>query len=321
MLGAWFLASGFMAMTLAVAGCGDYTGDENGQATFAETIAPPSNDRLPVDVDSRPMLIAHRGGTADYPENTLLAIVNAQKSGVDGMWVTVQVSGDGIPVLYRPVDLSVLTNGKGRVNAQTVKQLKELNAGWNFAREDVNPYRQKAVQIPTLEEAIGAIPPSMPLFLDLKQTPAQPLVDAVSRVLVKTAAVERAVIYSTDAEVSALAAQSGLKVAESRDMTRQRLLNMALNHRCEPAPSAGRWAGFELHRDVIVSEKFTLGTGVSQVDAELWDPSSIECFNSQHAGMKTLGFAVKTEDDFRLARKIGLNAVLVDSPRAARNWQ
>ncbi|MGL4831021.1 MAG: hypothetical protein ACRCWS_00350, partial [Propionibacteriaceae bacterium] len=161
----------------------------------------------------------------------------------------------------------------------------------------------------------------MPLFLDLKQAPAQPLVDAVARVLVKTAAVERSVIYSTDAEVTALAAQRSLEVAESRDMTRQRLLNMALNHRCEPAPSIGRWAGFELHRDVSVSETFTLGTGASQVDAELWDPSSIECFNSQQAGMKTIGFAVKTEDDFRLARKIGLNAVLVDSPLAARNWQ
>ncbi|WP_207549371.1 hypothetical protein, partial [Mycobacteroides chelonae] len=68
MLGAWFLTSGLMVMAFTVAGCGHYTGDENGHATFAETIAPPSNDQLPVDVDSRPMLIAHRGGTADYPE-------------------------------------------------------------------------------------------------------------------------------------------------------------------------------------------------------------------------------------------------------------
>ncbi|MFA4085145.1 glycerophosphodiester phosphodiesterase family protein [Mycobacteroides salmoniphilum] len=321
MLGAWSLTSGFVVAALAVTGCGHYPSDENGHATFAETVAPSVGDELPSDAGSRPMLIAHRGGTADYPENTLLAITKAQKSGVDGMWVTVQVSSDGVPVLYRPVDLSVLTNGSGRVGSKTVKQLKELNAAWNFNKGDINPYRRQAVRIPTLEEALAAIPPNMPLFLDLKQTPAQPLVDAVSRVLVRAAAVERSIIYSTDAEVTALAARSGLEVAESRDTTRQRLLNMALNHRCEPVSSIGRWAGFELHRNVVVTEKFTLGTGTSRVDAELWDPASIECFSSQQSGMKTIGFAVNTEDDFRMARKIGLSAVLVDSPRAARRWQ
>lgn len=321
MLDAWSLTSGFIVVALAVTGCGHCASHENGHATFAETVAPSVDDKLPTDAGSRPMLIAHRGGTADYPENTLLAITSAEKSGAGGMWITVQVSGDGIPVLYRPVDLSVLTDGSGRVDSKTVKQLKELNAGWNFVKGDLNPYRRQAVRIPTLEEAIAAIPPSMPIFLDLKQTPAQPLVDAVTRVLVKTAAVERSVVYSTDAEVTALAVQSGLEVAESRDMTRRRLLNMALNHRCEPAPSTGRWAGFELRRNVIVTEKFTLGTGVSEINAELWDPSSIECFNSQQARMKTIGFAVNTEDDFRLARKVGLDAVLVDSPRAAQSWQ
>ncbi|WP_064410159.1 MULTISPECIES: glycerophosphodiester phosphodiesterase family protein [Mycobacteroides] len=282
-------------------------------------MAPSTGGELPSDI--RPMLIAHRGGAGDYPENTVLAITNAVKSGVGGMWVTVQVSSDGVPVLYRPLDLSKLTDGSGPVNSKTVQQLKALNAGWNFGKIDINPYRRQAVQIPTLEEAIAAIPPGMPLFLDLKQIPAGPLVDAVSAVLVKTGAVERSIIYSTDADVTALAAKSGLDIAESRDMTRERLLNMALNHRCAPAPSIGRWAGFEMHRDVTVTEKFTLGAGVSQVSAELWAPDSIECFSSLHSGMKTIGFSVNTEDDFRLARKIGLDAVLIDSPRAAKDWR
>ncbi|MFD6197314.1 glycerophosphodiester phosphodiesterase family protein [Mycobacteriaceae bacterium NPDC060252] len=321
MLGALSLASGFVIAAFAVAGCGHYPSDEYGRAIFAETVAPTNGDHHPMDTEFRPMLIAHRGGTGDYPENTVLAITNAVKAGADGMWVTVQVSSDGIPVLYRPLDLSALTDGSGPVNSKTLKQLKGLNAGWNFAKSDTNPYRRRAIQIPTLEEAIAAIPPRMPLFLDLKQMPAQPLVDAVSRVLVKAAAVERSIIYSTDAEVTAAAARSGLDVAESRDMTRQRLLNMALNHRCEPRPSIGSWAGFELHRDIIVTEKFTLGTGVSQVGAELWAPDSIECFNSLQSDMKTIGFSVNTEDDYRLAQKIGLDAVLVDSPRAAKNWQ
>ena len=269
------------------------------------------------------MIIAHRGGTGDFPENTVAAITNAVASGVDGMWLTVQASSDGVPVLYRPADLAALTDGAGPVNAKTAQQLQQLNAGWNFTEPGVDgyPYRQRATPIPTLEQAVAAVPPDMTLFLDLKQTPAQPLVSAVAEVLTRTGAASRSTIYSTDADITnAALQQQGLRVAESRDITRQRLLNMALNHHCDPAPDAGKWAGFELHRDVTITEKFTLGTGVSQVNADLWDPAAVECFKSQ-SGMKVMGFAVKTADDYQLAKKVGLDAVLVDSPRAVQQWR
>ncbi|AKN18425.1 hypothetical protein B586_03375 [Mycobacterium haemophilum DSM 44634] len=276
----------------------------------------------PVPVDE-PLIIAHRGGTGDFPENTVAAITNAVASGVDGVWLTVQASSDGVPVLYRPADLATLTDGTGPVNAKTAQQLQQLNAGWNFTEPGVDgyPYRQRATPIPTLEQAIAVVPPDMTLFLDLKQTPAQPLVSAVAEVLTRTGAAPRSTIYSTDADITnAASQQQGLRVAESRDTTRQRLLNMALNRRCDPAPEAGKWAGFELHRDVTVTEKFTLGTGVSQVNADLWDPAAVECFKSQ-PGMKVMGFAVKTADDYQLAKKVGLDAVLVDSPRAVQQWR
>ena len=224
-----------------------------------------------------PMIIAHRGGTGDFPENTILAITNAVQAGVDGLWLTVQASSDGVTVLYRPTDLSSLTNGAGAVNSKTA--------------------------------------------LELQQQPAQPVVSAVVDVLRRTSSTARSVVYSTDAGITDLAVQQAdLNVAESRDLTRERLLNMALVHRCEPAPSRGVWAGFELHREVTVTEAFTLGTGVSEVDAELWDPASVECFTSQ-PGSRVMGFAVNTSDDYRFAAKIGLDAVLVDSPRAARQWR
>lgn len=280
-------------------------------------------DASPPGPADEPMIIAHRGGTGDFPENTVAAITNAVASGVDGMWLTVQASSDGVPVLYRPADLAALTDGAGPVNAKTAQQLQQLNAGWNFTEPGVDgyPYRQRATPIPTLEQAVAAVPPDMTLFLDLKQTPAQPLVSAVAEVLTRTGAASRSTIYSTDADITnAALQQQGLRVAESRDITRQRLLNMALNHHCDPAPDAGKWAGFELHRDVTITEKFTLGTGVSQVNADLWDPAAVECFKSQ-SGMKVMGFAVKTADDYQLAKKVGLDAVLVDSPRAVQQWR
>jgi glycerophosphoryl diester phosphodiesterase len=268
-----------------------------------------------------PLIIAHRGGTGDFPENTILAINNAVQAGVDGLWLTVQASRDQVAMLYRPTDLSSLTNGAGPVNSKTAFELQQLNAGFNFAGVDGYPYRENAIGIPTLEQAVSVVPADMPLFLDLKQQPAQPVVSAVVDVLRRTGSTARTVVYSTDAGITDLAVQQAdLNVAESRDLTRERLLNMALVHRCEPAPSRGIWAGFELYREVTVTEAFTLGTGVSKVDAELWDPASVECFTSQ-PGSRVMGFAVNTCDDYRFAAKIGLDAVLVDSPRAARQWR
>ena len=290
-------------------------------AIAATLPAVPQAHALPPMHADGPMVIAHRGGTGDYPENTILAITNAIAAGVDGMWLTVQASSDGVAVLYRPADLGTLTNSTGAVNTRTAADLAMINAGWTFPVAGAYPYREQPTPIPTLEQAIAVVPPDMPLFLDLKQTPAAPVVAAVADVLRRTGATGRATIYSTDAEITNLALQQqDLTVAESRDATRERLLDVALAHHCDPPPRPGTWAGFELRRDVTVTEQFTLGTGASEVRAQLWDPESVGCFTSQ-PGSRVIGFAVNTEDDYRLAAKIGLTAVLVDSPRAARDWQ
>lgn len=267
------------------------------------------------------MIVAHRAGTGDFPENTLLALAKAVEAGVDGVWITVQASSDGVPVLYRPADLATLTNGSGPVLSQTAQQLQQLNAGWNFnGNAGSFPYRQHPAYIPTLAQAIRVVPVDMPLFLDLKQTPAQPLVSAVAQVLRETESTRRSVVYSTDADITATAITEGLQVAESRDATRLRLLNMAVNRSCDPAPDPGKWAGFEMHRDITVTEKFTLGIGVSLLSAELWNPASVECFTAG-SDMKVIGFAVNTLDDYQLAEKAGMDAVLVDSPIAAQRWR
>ena len=277
-------------------------------------------DAAPPDLTQGPMIVAHRAGTGDFPENTLLALARAVEAGVDGVWITVQTSSDGVPVLYRPADLATLTDGSGPVKSSTAQQLQQLNAGWNFTGDGGGyPYRQQPAYIPTLAQAIRAVPPEMPLFLDLKQTPAQPLVSAVAQVLRETGATRHAVVYSTDADITAAAIPEGLQVAESRDTTRLRLLNMAVNRRCDPAPDPGKWAGFEMHREITVTEKFTLGIGVSPVNAELWDRASVECFTAG-SDMKVIGFAVNTLDDYQLAEKAGMDAVLVDSPLAAQQW-
>jgi glycerophosphoryl diester phosphodiesterase len=93
-----------------------------------------------------------------------------------------------VPVLYRPSDLSALTNGSGKVADFSAATLATLNAGWSFAETGSDgvkryPYRDSPVGIPTLRQALRAIPANVPIILDMKSMPAAAQTAAVAAVL------------------------------------------------------------------------------------------------------------------------------------------
>ncbi|MEH6416088.1 glycerophosphodiester phosphodiesterase family protein [Pseudomonas sp. CGJS7] len=275
----------------------------------------------------RPWIVAHRGGAADAPENTLLAISSALSNRADAVWLTVQLSSDAVPVLYRPQDLSANTPGRGPVSALTAEQLTQLNAGWNFATPGSNPpsypYRDKPTPIPTLEQALKAIPANIPVILDLKSLPAPPLVQAVAKLIEQRQEWNRTLFYSTDAPFN-VAWQDYPKARsfESRDASRQRLLTVALEQRCDQAPAAKTWTAFEWRRRLDVTETFTLGVGLSPIPAAtLWTPQAVACFRSAHRDVRILFIGVDTQADYQQAVARGANAVLVNSPAAAQTWK
>lgn len=264
-----------------------------------------------------PALIAHRGGTADFPENTLLAIQGALANHSDAIWLTVQLSRDGVPVLYRPKDLSALTDASGAVASRTAAELARLNAGWNFESPQApgaKPYRTKPVGIPTLDDALRLIPPDVPVVLDMKALPAEPQAAAVARVLDARNAWSRVTLYSTEADYqAAFAHYPQARVFESRDATRRRLFGVALTGQCD-APHASTRAGFELGRKVDVVERFTLGEGRSTFDARTWTPASVQCFR-RASGTWLIAFAVNDAAAYRQAACLHMDGVLVDSPQ------
>lgn len=275
----------------------------------------------------RPWIVAHRGGATDAPENTLLAISNALTHRADAVWLTVQLSADAIPVLYRPQDLSANTPGSGPVSAYTALQLTQLNAGWNYALPGSNPpvypYRDKPTPIPTLEQALKAIPANIPVILDLKSLPAPPLVNAVAAVIERRGEWDRTLFYSTDAPFNAAwASYPRAKSFESRDTTRARLLTVALEQRCDQPPAAKTWTAFEWRRRLDVTETFTLGVGLTPIPAAtLWTPQAMACFRSAHRDVRVLFIGVDTQADYQQAVARGANAVLVNSPAAAQTWK
>ncbi|WP_244306417.1 glycerophosphodiester phosphodiesterase family protein [Paraburkholderia lacunae] len=278
-------------------------------------LTPVTADDRAAPVASLPQIIAHRGGTGDAPENTLEAIRLSVAHHADAMWLTVQLSKDGVPVLYRPADLSALSDAKGPVSAFTAAELAGVNAGWRFRRGDAYPYRDHPVGVPALRDALQAIPAAMPIILDMKALPAAPQAQAVARVLDEENAWPRVTIYSTEADYQqSFAAYPQARLFESRDATRGRLVRVLLNQGCVDAPAEHTSTAFELHRAMTVVEKFTLGEGRSDVEASLWTPATLACFR-QKPDVRIVAIAVNNADDYRTAACLGIDAVLADSPQ------
>ncbi|VVD94352.1 Glycerophosphodiester phosphodiesterase [Pandoraea iniqua] len=279
---------------------------------------------MPSAAQASPLIVAHRGGTGDTPENTVQAFTNALQNGAQALWMTVQVTRDGVPVMYRPADLSALTDGKGKLADLDYADVRKLNAGYSFSRKSadgqtVYPYRDHPLPIPTLREALAAAPANVPVLLDMKQTPAAPLVEAVIKVLDETNAWSRVRLYSTEAEATdrMRARRPQAQLFESRDATRNRLVAAALGGQCVTPPAPGTWAGIEFHRQVEVIERFTLGEGISKVVANWWTPAAVQCFKSQ-GNVHLVAFGVETPQDYEAASQLGFDAVMTDSPSRLR---
>lgn len=79
-----------------------------------------------------PRIIAHRGGGALAPENTLAGIRIAHRLGCRGVEFDVMLTADGVPILMHDETLERTTDGAGPVAAVakfTAAQLARLDAG------------------------------------------------------------------------------------------------------------------------------------------------------------------------------------------------
>jgi glycerophosphoryl diester phosphodiesterase len=77
--------------------------------------------------------IAHRGASAEFPENTLTAFDAAIAAGADVCELDVQRSADGALIVMHDDSVERTTDGKGKVAALKLETIKRLDAGAWFA--------------------------------------------------------------------------------------------------------------------------------------------------------------------------------------------
>ncbi len=100
------------------------------------------------------MAIAHRGGMALGPENTLATFERATALGVRYLETDVQTTSDGGLVCFHDTSLTRTTGVSGSVGEHSLKSLRSLLV------DDREP-------IPTLAEALGSLPEAR-FAIDLK---------------------------------------------------------------------------------------------------------------------------------------------------------
>jgi glycerophosphoryl diester phosphodiesterase len=110
----------------------------------------------------RPLIIAHRGASAEAPENTLAAFQAAARAGADGIELDVTMCASGDVVVIHDDTIDRTTNGSGRVRDMSLETLRLFDAGrWFDAR-----YQGQV--IPSLADVVDLVGESLFINIEIK---------------------------------------------------------------------------------------------------------------------------------------------------------
>lgn len=156
----------------------------------APVLAAEEEERSDVSIDREDLLvIAHRGRSGVYPENTLVAFEAAIATGADFFELDVHLTRDGVPVVIHDADLKRTTGVEKKVQDVTYDELRGLDAGsWKDARFEGEP-------IPTLRESLEMARDRISVMVELKS--GNPGVADKAVELVRELGMERQVIIAS----------------------------------------------------------------------------------------------------------------------------
>jgi len=127
----------------------------------------------------KPLIIGHRGVCSE-PENTLKAFKKAIELKVDMVELDVRLTKDKIPVVMHDENVNRTTNGRGRVNELTLKEVKRLDAG-------------DGEQVPTLQEVIDLVKGKAKLVIEIK---TYATIKPVARLIKKNQIINSTIVIS-----------------------------------------------------------------------------------------------------------------------------
>ena len=116
----------------------------------------------PLSVASEPVIVAHRGASADAPENTLPAFELAWKQGADAIEGDFHLTKDKRIVCIHDKTTKRYCKTNLVVKDSTLAELKRLDVGHQFAGQF------KGTSIPTLKEVLAIVPSNKKIYIEIK---------------------------------------------------------------------------------------------------------------------------------------------------------
>lgn len=238
---------------------------------------------------STPLIIAHRGASALAPENTMSAFELAYSLGADGIELDVMLSKDEELVVIHDATVDRTTNGSGRVSEIKWRTLRELDAGSIFSVD------YQGERLPSLAEVYEHYGKKLLINVELKNynSPFDHLAQNVIK-LTKDFGLTDSVILSSFNPLNLIKAKRQMKQIKLGLLT-------------FPAFTGALLRGF-------VGRMFpydALHPHYSDVNEKL--------VRRMHAlGRKVNVWTVDAPDELRRLREIGVDAVICNNPKAAR---
>lgn len=142
-----------------------------------------------------PLLFAHRGASAQFPENSLPAFRRAIELGADVLETDLHATSDGHFVLsHDPSGLRMAGVDKS-IGRCTLSEIRGWDIGHGFVGlQGVRPFAGQNIRLPTLEEALNECPEAL-FNIDVKQAEADQLPPLLA-LIEKHRATERVLLTS-----------------------------------------------------------------------------------------------------------------------------
>ena len=249
--------------------------------------------------DTIPQVVAHRGASAEAPENTLAAVRRAVSRDADHVEVDVQRTKDGALVVLHDTTLARTTDVRRvfprrapwLVGDFTLDEVARLDAGSWFSPEHAGQ------RIPTLQEVVEVLrPTSTGLLLEVKATALHPGIEldvasalrAIPGYVDEAVADRRLVVQSFDHEA----------MAEHKEL--------------EPSIPVGALGSPARH------ELGALATWADQVNPSHWSVDRAWVETAHRHGLVCQVWTVNRLAGMRRAADLGVDGIITNRPRQLR---
>jgi glycerophosphoryl diester phosphodiesterase len=259
-------------------------------ALLANVAAAPRPTAAELVIGSELLVIAHRGLSSRYPENTLPAFTEALPFEPDFIELDYRHTSDGVPIVIHDAKLDRTTNSVSLfgakeivIGAKKAAELKPLDAGTWFDAKFAGTF------LPTLDESLDAILAGSCCMVERKDGDAKTLVE----LLYKKQVAARCIVQAFDWDF----------IADVRKL--------------DPSIVTGLLGKEPLDAEKLAKAKQIGSEVVGWRESDL-DAASIAAAHA--AGFKVWSYTVDKPERARELAAVGLDGLITNKADLARGW-